>query len=58
MYVGTEKTAPDSLTPRRLPTARMAMKNRQIGTVHGRSAGNADVIAAVPDAIDTATVST
>ncbi len=34
------------------------MKNRQIGTVHGLSCGNADVIAAVPEAIDTATVST
>ena len=57
-YVGTENTAPDSLTPLRLPIARTATKNSAIGTVQTRRLGNADVIAAVPAATDTATVST
>ncbi len=31
-YVGTAKILPDSLTPRRLPTAMMAMKASARGT--------------------------
>ncbi len=50
------KTFPDSLTPRRLPNAMMAMNPMEIGTTQDWRAGMADAMAAVPAATDTATV--
>ena len=49
---------PDSRTPRRLPKAITAMQATPRVTRYGKSAGNADVMAATPAATDTATVST
>jgi hypothetical protein len=57
-YVGTAKSAPAWRTPRRFPASSRPMTATPIGTVSGASAGTADVIAATPAAIDTATVST
>ncbi len=56
-YVGTEKMRPDSRTPRRLPSARTVMNPSDSSTRLTCSAGNADVSAATPAAILTATVS-
>ena len=56
--VGPANRAPDSFTPRRLPTMSSTTKKSAMGTVHASSWGNADVIAAVPLEMDTATVST
>ena len=56
--VGPAKSAPDSLTPRRFPIMSSKTKKSAIGTVHFSNWGNADVIAAVPLDMDTATVST
>ncbi len=56
-YVGTAKMRPDSRMPRRLPTIRMARKNRHISTRKTSSRGNADVIASTPAEMLTDTVS-
>ena len=57
-YVGTANICPDSRTPRRLPIVRISTKPSVISTRLTCQAGNADVIAATPAAILTATVST
>ena len=51
------KTVADSFRPRRLASVRRAMKKRQRITRWSRSSGNAEVMAATPAEIDTATVS-
>ncbi len=56
--VGPANSAPDSFTPRRFPTMSSTTKKSAIGTVHLSRAGNAEVIAAVPLEMDTATVRT
>jgi len=55
--VGSRKARAPSATPRRLRTVISARIPRQSGTVSGLRAGNAEVKAATPAAIDTATVS-
>ena len=57
-YVGAAKIRPDSLTPRRLPIAISAMKNRHIGTRSSCNAGTAAMIADTPAETETATVRT
>ena len=56
-YVGTEKIAPDSRMPRRLPKAMTAIATSPNATRWASRLGNADVIASTPAAMDTATVS-
>src|SRR4051812_26797700 len=55
-YVGTLKTTPDSRTPRRFTTVSSTIDQTQRRTVCGIRLGYADVIAATPDEIETATV--
>jgi hypothetical protein len=57
-YVGTAKTVPDSLTPRRFITVSTATKPSEIPVAAGRSGRKAEVIASTPAATETATVST
>ena len=56
--IGRERQthAPDSFTPRRLISMTKKISATEISTRYGSSAGNADVIWATPDEIDTATV--
>ena len=55
-YVGTENAAPDSRTPRRFTVASSRIDSEQISTVCGASVEYADVIAATPLEMETATV--
>ena len=55
-YVGRVNAAPDSRTPRRFTVASSKIDSEQMSTVCGASDGYADVIAATPPEIDTATV--
>src|SRR5580704_11580825 len=55
-YVGPANIEPAALTPRRLPTTRITITARPIGTVALASEGIAEVTAATPAAIDTVTV--
>lgn len=57
-YVGAEKSAPASRTPRRLPASRIAIADNPSATLASLRAGMAEVIAATPAEIDTATVRT
>jgi hypothetical protein len=57
-YVGTAKTVPDSLTPRRFISATRTTNPSANPTVCGASCGTADTMFATPAATDTATVST
>src|SRR5439155_6377923 len=57
-YVGTEKIRPDSRMPRRLPSISTVTKASVISTRYTCHCGTADVIAATPAAMLTATVST
>jgi hypothetical protein len=57
-YVGAEKIAPAWRTPRRLPVSRIAIAARPSGTACWATPGTAEVIAATPAEIDTATVRT
>jgi hypothetical protein len=50
------KIVPDSRMPRRLATVSSATKNSDSGTLRSWRAGAAEVIAATPAAMDTATV--
>jgi hypothetical protein len=56
-YDGSEKSLPDSRTPRRLPIAMSAIAATQSATREGKSTGKADVRAAMPAETLTATVS-
>jgi hypothetical protein len=55
-YVGTENAAPDSRTPRKFTVASKMMERLHSNTVCDVSAGYADVMAATPLEIETATV--
>lgn len=55
-YVGAENIAPAWRTPRRLPANRIAIAASPIGTLACVSPGMAEVTAATPDEIETATV--
>ena len=55
--VGSRKARAASPRPRRLSTVMTARMTRQMGTVSGVERGKAEVSAATPAAIDTATVS-
>ena len=57
-YVGAEKSAPASRTPRRLPASRIAIADSPNATLASPRPGMAEVIAATPAEIDTATVRT
>jgi hypothetical protein len=57
-YVGVAKMRPDSRIPRRLPRVSNATNTRAISTRIVCHWGNADVIAATPAAMLTATVRT
>jgi hypothetical protein len=56
MYVGTLNTMPDSRTPRRFTSIRRKIAAMHKPTVCEMSNGYAEVIAAMPLEIDTATV--
>ncbi|MNJ02625.1 hypothetical protein D3C73_1626430 [compost metagenome] len=58
MYVGTAKSVPASLTPRRLTSARMITPIVAISACWPWSAGMAVVRYVAADDMDTATVST
>jgi hypothetical protein len=55
-YVGTAKIRPDSRMPRRFPTIRMKTNARVSSTRLTCQSGKAEVIAATPAAMLTATV--
>ena len=55
-YVGSEKADSDSFTPRKLINVITKMMPNEIQTRYGSRSGNADVICATPDEMDTATV--
>ena len=55
-YVGKLNAMPDSRTPRRLTTVSTTIDTTQSSTVCCSSDGYAEVIAATPDEMDTATV--
>ena len=55
--VGSRNARAASPRPRRLSRVTTARMARQMGTVAGLRPGNADVIAATPAAMETATVS-
>jgi hypothetical protein len=57
-YVGTAKVRPDSRTPRRLAAASSVTSATAMATRCWLSDGNAEMMLSVPDATDTATVST
>ena len=57
-YVGTANRAPAWRTPRRLPASRITITPTPIHTVASCIGGNAEVMAATPEAIETATVMT
>ena len=57
-YVGTVKMLPDSRTPRRLARVTAITATTQIATRQGNRIGRADVMAATPEAVLTATVKT
>ncbi len=57
VYVGTANSRPDSRTPRRFAAASRTASVTATPTRWSRSGAIADTMAAVPAAIDTATVS-
>jgi hypothetical protein len=57
-YVGAANSAPAWRTPRTLAASRNAISATPIGTTADRSDGIAEVTAASPEEIETATVST
>ena len=57
-YVGTANIAPAWRTPRRFPASRITLTPTPIHTVAGCIDGYAEVMAATPEAIETATVMT
>ena len=56
MYVGAANNAPAAFTPRRFPNTRTAITTSPSGTVAEVTEGMAEVMAATPEATDTATV--
>jgi hypothetical protein len=55
-YVGAANALPDSRTPRRFMSVSITTRATLSSTVHGTSAGKADVKLATPEVTDTATV--
>ena len=56
--MGNANAVPDSLTPRRLTTARTVTKPTDISTAYGAKDVTAEVMATTPETTDTATVIT
>ncbi len=57
-YVGTANTASAWRIPRRFPASRITITPTPIHTIAGCTGGYAEVMAATPEAIETATVMT
>ena len=57
-YVGAANRAPACRTPRRFPASRTMITPTPIQVVAGWRDGNAEVMAATPEAMETATVMT